>query len=215
METSLIPKYQTLLNNISMWTIACVALPSSDSAKLVVQQLTSLLSKGGFHPTKWLTNCPDVLNSIPAHERCTSVQQHVIDTSTNERVLGVLWNVSDDTFGFRVALPEKPVTRRGILSTLSSLYDPLGFVAPVTLHPKLLLQSLCKAGVTWDERLTPEQVANWQTWLNNLADLNEVHIPRCFKPPGFGQITSFQIHHFADSSSEAYGACSYLRLTNE
>ena len=188
---------------------------SSDNAKLIVQQLTSLLSKGGFHLTKWLTNCPDVLNSIPAHERCTSVQQHVIDTSTNERVLGVLWNVSDDTFGFRVALPEKPVTRRGILSTLSSLYDPLGFVAPVTLHPKLLLQSLCKAGVTWDERLTPEQVANWQTWLNNLADLNEVHIPRCFKPPGFGQITSFQIHHFADSSSEAYGACSYLRLTNE
>ena len=34
-------------------------------------------------------------------------------------------------------------TRRGILSLVSSMYDPLGFAAPFTLPAKALLQDLC------------------------------------------------------------------------
>ena len=143
------------------------------------------------------------------------MQHQIIDINTNERVLGVLWNVLDDTFGFNITLPDKPVTRRGILSTLSRLYDPLGFAAPVVLKPKQLLQSFCKAGLTWDEKLAPEQVTEWQTWLDNLVFLNDVYVQRCFKPEEFGPIATYEIHHFADFSAEAYGACTYLRLTNE
>ena len=184
-------------------------------AKIIVKQLTELLGKGGFRLTKWLTNHREVLDYIPVLERSTSLQHQIIDINTNERVLGVLWNVLDDTFGFNITLPDKPVTRRGILSTLSRLYDPLGFAAPVVLKPKLLLQSLCKAGLTWDEKLAPERVTEWQTWLDNLVFLNDVCVQRCFKPAEFGPIATYEIHHFADSSAEAYGACTYLRLTNE
>jgi len=194
----------------------CLCCTSSlEEAKVIVQQLTELLSKGGFHLTKWLTNCPEVLNSIPVQERSTCLQRQVIDSDTSERVLGVLWNVLDDTFGFNINFPDKPVTRRGILSTLSSLYDPLGFVAPVILIPKLLLQSLCKAGIGWDEVLTHDQTTEWQAWLSNLSHLNHLHIPRCYKPMDFGIVSTVELHHFADSSAEAYGACSYLRLTSK
>ena len=58
---------------------------------------------------------------------------------TVERTLGLRWIVSEDAYTFKVSLTEKPSTRRGVLSTASSLYDPLGFVAPVTVLPKLLL----------------------------------------------------------------------------
>ena len=40
-------------------------------------------------------------------------------------------------------------------------------------------------------------------------------MPRCFKPPAFGEISSSQLHHFSDASQRAYGAVSYLRLTNQ
>ena len=40
-------------------------------------------------------------------------------------------------------------------------------------------------------------------------------VPRCYKPTEFGTVTTIEIHHFADASSAAYGACSYIRLTNK
>ena len=66
------------------------------------------------------------------------------------------WNVLDDEFGFNVALPERPSSRRGILSVVSSLYDPLGFVAPLILEPKLMLQGLCKQGLGWDSTIAQD-----------------------------------------------------------
>ena len=188
---------------------------SPQKAISIVQQLTALLNKGGFRLTKWLTNCPEVLASIPVQERCASLQHQVINDNSKEMVLGVLWNVSDDTFGFHVTLPERPHTRRGVLSILSSLYDPLGFAAPITLGPKLLLQGLCKAGFAWDQSLTMEQTNEWEIWLKNLKDFNDLCIPRCLEPPDFGLIVKREIHNFADASAEAYGACSYLRTVNE
>ena len=188
---------------------------SPQKAISIVQQLTALLNKGGFRLTKWLTNCPKVLASIPVQERCASLQHQVINDNSKEMVLGVLWNVSDDTFGLHVTLPERPHTKRGVLSILSSLYDPLGFAAPITLGPKLLLQGLCKAGFTWDQSLTMEQINEWETWLKNLKDLNDLCIPKCLEPPDFGLVVKRQIHNFADPSAEAYGACIYLRTVNE
>ena len=101
---------------------------STHQAKLIVEQLTKLLKKGGFHLTKWHTNCREVLDTIPVNERSIKTQHEVTDDNwAKERVLGVLWNVLNDSFGFRITFSETPVTRRGILSTLGSLYDPLGF----------------------------------------------------------------------------------------
>ena len=143
------------------------------------------------------------------------MQHQIIDINTNERVLGVLWNVLNDIFGFNITLPDKPVTR-SILSTLSRLYDSLGFAAPVVvLKPKLLLQSLCKAGLTLDEKLAPEQITEWQTWLDSLVYLNNVYVQKCHKPAEFGPIAIYEIHHFADFFAEGYETCTYLRLTNE
>ena len=42
-----------------------------------------------------------------------------------------------------------------------------------------------------------------------------MRVPRCFKPHNFGKVKTYQLHHFCDASLQAYGQCSYLRLTNE
>ena len=51
-------------------------------------------------------------------------------------------------------LKYKPTTRRGILSFLSSVYDPLGFLAPVVLPAKKLPQDLCREKLGWDNLIS-------------------------------------------------------------
>ena len=73
-----------------------------------------------------------------------------------ERALGVEWDVEHDVFTFSIANKHKPLMRRGILSAVSSIYDPLGFLAPVILTAKQILQHLCKMKVSWDETVPLE-----------------------------------------------------------
>ena len=62
----------------------------------------------------------------------------------------MVWNFQSDRFEFKVSIKEKPLTRGGLLSAVSSLFDPLGLVAPVILLAKMLLQDLCRKKLAWD-----------------------------------------------------------------
>ena len=107
------------------------ALPSVEEASQHASNLWSLLSKGGFRLTKWISNSRKVLETIPEEERA---KVKTLDLSKDdlpvERALGVKWCVEKDTFGFKVDVKLKPPTRRGILSVVSSVYDPLGLAIP-------------------------------------------------------------------------------------
>lgn len=80
----------------------------------------------------------------------------------------------DDAFTYTVHARESPLTRRGILSVASSLYDPLGLLAPLTLIPKLVIQDLCRQKYKWDENIPDFHVQNWRAWIA----LAELKIPR-------------------------------------
>ncbi|KAJ8369700.1 hypothetical protein SKAU_G00097280 [Synaphobranchus kaupii] len=54
----------------------------------------------------------------------------------------------------------------------------------------------------------------WSDWLKELHQLENFEVGRCFKPPGFGEAVSAQLHHFADASEEGYGTASYLLSRN-
>ena len=108
--------------------------------------LRQACAKGGFRLTKFISNHRSVLESIPEDERSKEVKLLDLnyDDLSIERALGVQWCVESDTFGFRIIVKDKPLTRRGILSSVYSIYDPLGFAAPFTLTAKKLLQDLCR-----------------------------------------------------------------------
>ena len=55
---------------------------------------------------------------------------------------------------------EKPFTRRGVLSTIYSVYDLLGLASPVVLEGKLILQQLV---------VTERRQATTTPWLGRLA----------------------------------------------
>ena len=108
-------------------------------------QLRELLMKGGFGLTKWLINDRDVLAEIPEHEWASSVVNLDIEDLPTACTLGLKWNVEVDKFiwdvstKFQHLVQTKPVTRRGILSIVTSLCDPLGFIALYIMKAKLLL----------------------------------------------------------------------------
>ena len=65
-----------------------------------------------------------------------------LDPSSTHNFQGVLWNLEENTLSLQFKLVDRPFTKRGILAGIGLIYDPLGFVAPVTLKDHLLLREI-------------------------------------------------------------------------
>jgi hypothetical protein len=133
---------QTVERNFYMDDLLKSASSVQDALTLR-KDLTAVLCEGGFKLTKWISNNRQVVEAIPADERAETFKDLDVGKLQTERALGILWNTEEDVFNFRIQGQQKPLTRRGILSDVSSLYDPCGFAAPVLLLAKKILQELC------------------------------------------------------------------------
>jgi len=123
-----------------------------DAVKLVAES-RELCSQGNLRLHKFVSNDRSVLENIPLSERAAEVQKVDLgkDELPAERVLGLQWSVELDVFTFQVQPKQQPDTRRGILSTVAGIYDPVGFISPFVLEGKAVLQEMCKRGISWDE----------------------------------------------------------------
>lgn len=201
----------TVLNNF--YVDDCLKSVDSDEKAIeLVKGLTSLCARGGFRLTKWFSNSATVLDSVPETERAIPDDRQ-FDQEHTEKALGVTWFTQNDTFAVKIPeFSDKP-TKRNVLSTICSVYDPLGLVAPFVLPARVLLQELCK--MPWDEEVTGSDLRRWHSWLSTLVCLQKVQLERCYKPKGFGRIISRQLHCFCDASELGYGVVIYLRLVDE
>ena len=73
------------------------------------------------------------------------------------------------------------MTRRGILSVVSAMFDPLGLIAPATLRAKAIIQTLCRDKMGWDEPIPRQQELEWKAWLSSLSDIENVSVRLCYK----------------------------------
>ena len=194
----------------------CLKSVESDSKAIkLVQQLRDLLSNGGFNLTKWISNSRDVIESIPEAARVSSIRELDFDHLPIEIVLEVHWNFESDVLGFKILVKVKPATRRGLLSVISAVYDPLVFLSPFLRKAKAILQDLSRKDLDWDDLIPPEDQERWRAWLEQLPTLQQFTVKRCLKPKNFGPVVSSQLHSFADASQQGCGAVSYLRITNK
>ena len=189
------------------------AANDQDATKLVTQ-VTELLARGGFRLTKWVSNSRGVINKIPTCERAKTVSLDPHDELPMERALGVHWDTDKDMFGIHVKTREPLVTKRGLLSIMSSTYDPLGMVCPVVLQAKKLFQSECRRGAAWDDALSDDTYQLWIKWLEELPHLLEFKVDRCIIPQVRSEVCRTEVHTFCDASQEAYGCVSYLRTVS-
>ncbi|XP_068209233.1 uncharacterized protein [Palaemon carinicauda] len=175
----------------------------------------SNLSSEVAHTIKRNFYVDDCLKSVPSATEASSLIAELtvacgaVDSDCH--ALGILWVVETDTFGFSVLLPDKPLTRRGILSIVSSIYDPLGFAAPFVLLAKQILQDLCKeTNLAWDDEVPDDHQRRFKQWISEVLNLQKITIPRCLKLPQQAKDTTFQMHVFSDASTSGYGAVAYL-----
>ena len=136
---------------------------TSNEAVQLISELDSVLSSGGFTLSKYASNRPEVLETLPSERLAPQLQDidfHAIDLPTH-KTLGLIWHASSDQFRVKVAVAKHSTTRRGLLSVLASVYDPLGIVGPFTLPAKILLQRLARAKLDWDVEIPREAKSTW------------------------------------------------------
>ncbi|KAK7889072.1 hypothetical protein WMY93_024632 [Mugilogobius chulae] len=161
-----------------------VSTPTEQEAITLLQKTQASLSESNLRLHKITSNSIGVLQAFPAGDHAKEVKDLYLGAETvpAQRSLGLSWEVKMDTFTFQVSISDKPYTRRGVLSTINSLFDPLGFVAPVTIQGKSLLRELTLDGTDWDAPLPQDKHNMWQTWRDSLQELEHLHIPRAYTP---------------------------------
>ena len=171
-------------------------------------KLINLIADGGFNLTKWMSNSKDVLVALPSTN-----MKHVIDLDLDklpvERALGMLWDPNEDIFTFNTVKKAFPLSKRGILSCISSVFDPLGILAPALLQGKLIVQQLWQLGIDWDSEVPSKEKKDWIEWKENIPNLSRIKLDRWL---GFDRNCSVQLHIFSDASSLAYGAVAFARV---
>ncbi len=61
---------------------------------------------------------------------------------------------------------------------MNSLFDPLGFVAPIIIEGKFLLRELSSEALDWDSPLPEGKEEAWEAWRKSLQGLKKLDIPR-------------------------------------
>ena len=97
---------------------------------------------------------------------------------------------------------------------VAKIYDPLGFVSPVTGKLKIFFQSLCKSGVSWDQVLTDELLECWKEVIAGFSSAGPVTIDRCYLTTE-SNIIRYSLRGFCDASSKAYSAIIYLLIKTD
>jgi hypothetical protein len=194
-----------------MYVDDCIAsVRTVEEAKMVVNGLVNIFRSGGFRLRKWVSNYRDALVEINDADLSNENLKISDRQLPLERTLGIEWDANRDKFQFQFQCSEKAVSRRGLLSCVSSIFDPLGMVAPFIIPAKMILQDVCRKGKGWDASLDEDDIRRWTTWKKGMNQLECIDLDRCVFN-GTLSASMCQLHVFADASERAYGAVAYVR----
>ena len=174
-----------------------------------IGKIISTLEAGKLSLTKWVANDSRILANIEPAKKISAYIQ-LTDSEPSVKTLGLLFNPNDDFFSFKVKeYPDVTYTKRGLLSIAASLYDPIGWILPVVMKFRILVQSLWQLTYDWDDKIDVKTQRKFEKSLASIAQLGEVQIPRWT-----GNTNKSSIHFigFCDASQDAYAAVIYSRV---
>lgn len=134
--------------------------------------------------------------------------EYQTETPVNMSILGMVWNTDTDTLS--VSQPKfrtyEILTKRKLLSLVSSVFDPLGLLSPITIKGKLLMQRAWLEKLEWDVALPEQYETEWKDLQVELESVQSCSFPRSVGC----ELSVKELHVFCDASLKAYGAVAYL-----
>ena len=183
------------------------------------------MKDAGLLLRKWTSNDSELQNFFDSEEPSmkssveddTSLAQSQFPQSDDscKRVLGIEWDMKSDKFIFRFddflkKGREMKLTKRSILSLSASVYDPLGFVSPITARVKTVFQLICKEKGSWDDKVSLDISKVWFEFLDALENLKVLEVDRFCFVSNANEVKSVELHGFSDSSNVVYCAVVYI-----
>ncbi|XP_045769775.1 uncharacterized protein LOC123870493 [Maniola jurtina] len=183
-------------------------LTGANSLEEVIEirkKVSEALSLAGMPLRKWKSNDSRVVSS---QNEEPPVCLNMGDSEVS-KTLGLNWQARSDDLRFSIdSAPSNVLTKRGLLSVIAQIFDPLGLLSPCVITMKMLLQKLWLHKLAWDDQLPLDIAKTWCEILETLPVLNTLRIPRLILCHSY---TSVDLHIFSDASEGAYGACLYVR----
>ncbi|CAL4237305.1 unnamed protein product, partial [Meganyctiphanes norvegica] len=189
-----------LLNNTYVDNIS-FSNDNEDKMCEFFNESNKVMESGSFQLRQWSSNSPKLMQ--------LAKNDDVHNNDNIVKVLGIMWNIIDDCIFFNESLKwDKIYSKRSVLSTTNSVFDPMGYVSPVLMQNKLFLQRLWYLDFNWDKDFEDDGVlmqewdqllSNCETVVRNVTILREIIVDR-----------NTEIHVFCDASSTSYGACIYI-----
>ena len=202
---------------------AIASSPTESELKLLAEQLPQLLLEADMKMGKFYSNSVSTLSSIPEDLRAKEVQvfsdrDTIFDQS---KVLGMIWDAKEDVLKFKSKfksvnewkehLKIESWTKRTILKTTASTYDPLGFLSAITVQARAVIQKLWLLDLDWDQQIPVEIEEEWVRALENLINIESIKIPRWI---GLTPESDSEIHIFCDASELVYCVAAYCRVNS-
>ncbi|XP_047027719.1 uncharacterized protein LOC124635810 [Helicoverpa zea] len=202
------PEAASILRHDTFMDDVTAGAPSVEAALNLKDGIINLLNCGKFELRKWSSNSPEFLAQLPS-EHCQVPKSFCDDQNIQTlKILGLQWDPNLDLFTYSQSEFTPKFTKRSILSNVARIYDPLGWLTPMVLKAKLILQALWKLQLNWDDPV-PDSIAHqWTEFVSELSYLKQVQIPRHILP---SDVVECQLVGFCDGSSKGYGCCIYLR----
>jgi hypothetical protein len=176
-------------------------------------------SYGQFHLNfkKWMSSHREVLERIPVENRAKKLE--ILSELPQVTALGLVYLPDSDELTYK-GLDEDEgelLTKRVVSSVVARIFDPLGYLDPLTIRARVVLQELWAfrllLGVDWDTKLVDIEnddmkslLKTWKKVLDDLKRVHEVRIPRAMRKTD-PQRT--ELHLFCDASGVAFGAVAY------
>lgn len=205
------PAVQQALRHHTYVDDICTGADSIECILQLQRELRHVLGEAGFILKKWASNVQQVIEQVPEEDRVMGAAEFVGENTDTLKLLGLVWSPTQDNFSFTNLVVDAATTKRGVLSSIARLYDPLGFLAPVIFEAKTIMQCIWQANCAWDDPLPVHIQSRWATWIADLPNLAGIKIPRCMQVQE-GSIV--QLVGFCDASKKGYAALAYLRVVS-
>ena len=151
---------------------------TTEEVQHLKQTSVEIFSRASFKLHKWHSNRKELvkeeLDDLESEK--SFAKQQLKSKESGTKLLGLGWNESEDTVSISFEKKDSEPTKRGVLQTLASIYDPLGIVSPVTLIGKIIFRDICDQHLKWDSELPENLRERWRRFVKNLPD--KIEVPR-------------------------------------